>query len=334
VAIVLRLSGDDWANSRFVTSPLWEAFNAVRALAVDPHEHARRYHRGWLARVDRRQALTRCRHLVAVNPHRGWVPDFLTPPPAHPRISFDDELARVAATPPGLVVADLRRSLAADPAPQRRAALEPLLANPAHAAELLCDELRLAWRLLVEPHWQAVHRLLDNDISWRSGQAAQHGLATVIDDLHAHVRRRPGRIVVDDPDDLSISIAGRGLLLMPSAFAWPHIVVITGQPWHPTLIYPARGVGELWQQPPPPPQALGQLLGPTRAKLLTDLRTASTTTALACRHGLSAATVSAHLTRLRDAGLLIARRDGHQVRYRRTQLGTALVASAGHRDHP
>jgi DNA-binding transcriptional ArsR family regulator len=333
VPIVLRLSDEDWATSRFVTSPLWETFHAVRALAVDPHEHARRYHRGWLARVDRRRALTSCRHLVAVNPHRGWVPDFLTPPPAQPRISFDDELARVAATPSDLVVADLRRSVASDPAPQRCAALDPLLANPTYAVELLAGELRLAWRLLVEPHWEAVHRLLDNDISWRSGQAAQHGLATVIDELHAHVRRGPGRIVVEDPDDLSISIAGRGLLLMPSAFAWPHLVVITEQPWHPTLIYPARGVGELWQQPPPPPEALAQLLGATRAKLLTDLRTASTTTALAYRHGLSAATVSAHLTRLRDAGLLTARRDGHQVRYRRTPLGTALVASAGRRDH-
>lgn len=329
MAIVLRLSDEDWATSRFVTSPLWEAFHAVRILAVDPHQHASRYHRGWLARVDRRRALTACRHLVAANPHRGWVPDFLTPPPTHPRISFDDELARVAATPPDLVAAGLRRSVASDPAPRRRAALEPLLADPARAVELLVCELRLAWRLLVQPHWEAVHRLLDNDISWRSGQAAQHGLATVIDELHAHVRRRPGQIVIEDPGDLCVSIAGHGLLLMPSAFAWPNVVVITEQPWHPTLIYPARGIGELWQQPPPPPQALAQVLGPTRAKLLTDLRTASTTTALAYRHGLSAATVSAHLTRLRDAGLLTARRDGHQVRYRRTPLGTALVASAG-----
>jgi DNA-binding transcriptional ArsR family regulator len=36
--------------------------------------------------------------------------------------------------------------------------------------------------------------------------------------------------------------------------------------------------------------------------------------------------VSAHLTVLRDAGLLTARRYGHQVLYERTPLGIALTS--------
>jgi DNA-binding transcriptional ArsR family regulator len=39
--------------------------------------------------------------------------------------------------------------------------------------------------------------------------------------------------------------------------------------------------------------------------------------------------VSAHLTVLRDAGLLTARRYGHQVLYERTPLGIALASGGG-----
>ena len=38
----------------------------------------------------------------------------------------------------------------------------------------------------------------------------------------------------------------RGLLLIPSVFAWPKVLLVTAEPWQPTVIYPARGVGMLW----------------------------------------------------------------------------------------
>ena len=53
------------------------------------------------------------------------------------------------------------------------------------------------------------------------------------------------------------------------------------------------------------------------------------TTELAERLALSAATTSHHLGALRDAGLVTSRRDGRVVLYVRTPLGDALVA--GHR---
>lgn len=60
--------------------------------------------------------------------------------------------------------------------------------------------------------------------------------------------------------------------------------------------------------------------------MLTALDEPSTTTALAHRLGLAASSVSAHLTVLRDSGLLTSRRYGHQVLYERTPLGIMLAS--------
>jgi DNA-binding MarR family transcriptional regulator len=46
---------------------------------------------------------------------------------------------------------------------------------------------------------------------------------------------------------------------------------------------------------------------------------------LAARHGLAASTVSAHLSALEGAGLLFRARYRHEVHYRHTALGRAIV---------
>jgi DNA-binding transcriptional ArsR family regulator len=120
---------------------------------------------------------------------------------------------------------------------------------------------------------------------------------------------------------------GRGMLLMPSVFVWPDVVSGFARPWQPTLIYPARGMGRAHTAPlPRPPEALARLLGRQRAALLADLTAPASTTDLAHRHCLAASTVSAHLSVLREAGLLVSRRQGHRVLYGRTALGDALAA--------
>ena len=112
---------------------------------------------------------------------------------------------------------------------------------------------------------------------------------------------------------------------MPSAYLWPHVAAIIEEPWQPTIIYPAAGIAELWQAPAAPPGALGRLLGRTRALILAALDQPLSTTALAAATELSPAGVSRHLLALRDAGLLTTARHGHEIRYRRTELGSALL---------
>jgi DNA-binding transcriptional ArsR family regulator len=103
-------------------------------------------------------------------------------------------------------------------------------------------------------------------------------------------------------------------------------------PWQPTVIYPARGIGALWQPASGTGDAaLARLIGRTRAALLTGLTEPATTTSLAHRHALAPGTVSEHLSILRDAGFVAGERYRHEIRYRRTALGTAAVAGWGTR---
>jgi branched-chain amino acid transport system permease protein len=67
------------------------------------------------------------------------------------------------------------------------------------------------------------------------------------------------------------------------------------------------------------------LLGRTRALVLAGLDRPLSTTALAALIELSAAGASRHLLSLRDAGLVSTTRHGHEVRYSRTALGSALL---------
>jgi len=63
----------------------------------------------------------------------------------------------------------------------------------------------------------------------------------------------------------------------------------------------------------------------TRALILVSLDRPASTQVVAAHLGLSPAGASGHLLALRDAGLLTATRHGHEVRYRRTALGTSLA---------
>jgi DNA-binding transcriptional ArsR family regulator len=95
------------------------------------------------------------------------------------------------------------------------------------------------------------------------------------------------------------------------------------------VIYPARGIADLWLAPDRrPSEALGDLLGRTRAELLLALAEPATTSGLARRHALSASVVSSHLGSLRRAGLASAHRSGREVWYEATPLGQALVTAA------
>ena len=115
------------------------------------------------------------------------------------------------------------------------------------------------------------------------------------------------------------------MLLVPSAFSWDRPATITDPPWQPTLVYPARGVGTLWEEGEAAPDALAGVLGATRAALLSALDAPRSTTDLARLLGLSPGGASQHLTALRAAGLVTARREGRSVLYARTALGDGLV---------
>jgi len=165
---------------------------------------------------------------------------------------------------------------------------------------------------------------------YRAGQLASRGWAAALTDLHADLYWRQGRIelgrwTADDDADLG----GRGLLFIPSVFIWPRLALSLDPPWPPVLIYPARGVSALWEQPgrTGPGTALHRLLGASRAAILLALEDPASTSQLAATLGQSLGGTGDHLAVLREAGLVARARSGRTVLYRRTPVGDALAAA-------
>lgn len=91
---------EDLLAVRFAVSPVWETQAAVQALA---DERGRCYHGPWLRLVQARVARLELAPLSAVLPRRGYVPDFLVPPPRTPRPGIGAQLAGIRATGPAQV---------------------------------------------------------------------------------------------------------------------------------------------------------------------------------------------------------------------------------------
>lgn len=334
--IELVFAPDDVARVRFAFSPLWEMVRSLRVLA-DPSGHA--LHLPWVHAVRPRLRGLDLAPLREVVPPTGYIPDFLTPPPETPLPDLDAELATVRATPPEVAAAELRwTEHGAAPGRARRA----MAADPERTLELLADLLGRYWAAAVEPFWPRVRDLLEGDVLRRAAALAAEGAAGVFGDLHGAVAWRGGTLCIERRWTFRGELAGRGLLLVPSAFVWPDVSVMV-PPYQAMLSYPPNGVATLWETGRPaeaPEKALAALIGRRRAGLLAALATPASTTELAARAGVTAGAVSQHLGVLRACGLVTGHRLGRRVLYVRTPAGDALAgrqrseASASRRSGP
>lgn len=315
----------DLLRFRFALSPLWETQEAVRTL-TRPERHG--YHLPWLRRIREAAGGLELAPLRLLMPLRGHTPDFLGPPPIGPAASFEEEIAAVRSADPVAAREDIRQSLVCTPGAVESAAGLALLADPARAVRELADLLERAWQVLVEPEWPRLRALLEADVAYHSRRLAEVGLEGLLAELHPALSWQDRTLTLARKGEHVRDLDGRGLVLMPSVFAWPDVVSGFEPPWQPTVVYPARGIGSLWTEAgSSTPEALARLLGRARADVLCALDEPAGTTALAHRLGLAPSSVSAHLSVLRGAGLLTSRRYGHQVLYERTPLGIALTAA-------
>jgi DNA-binding transcriptional ArsR family regulator len=316
--IYLHLGVEDLGRIRFAFSPAWETVTSLRALgtAADTGLHGR-----WLRAVRPRLGQADMRLLTAVVRPRGYMPDFLHPFPPRRAPSFEElvaaELAHLAEHP------------LAQQGPGRQARLDllgELIANPAAGLSRIVAELERYWKIALAPYWPRVRSLLDADLAFRLDQLAAGGVQQLLSTLHPLVSIDRDTVRVVKYYEGHADLRGRGLLLIPCAFAWPDVIVRTADP-QPALTYAPRGLGRLWETPHPQHRsALGDVLGHTRATLLGQLDLPMTTTQLATLLSLTAPTLNAHLNALQAAGLVSSRRDSRSVLYARTDLGERLLA--------
>jgi DNA-binding transcriptional ArsR family regulator len=321
--IRIRASAEDLMQTRFAFSPLWEVVASFRAL-VDPSRHA--IHLPWMVQAREKLRGLELGPLRAVAQPEGYIPDFLTPPPTTPFPRFSAEIEALRRTPSERVREEVGRLVRQSSNSDSDRELEAYLTDPNGSVERLSQTLVGYYERVIGPYWPRLNTLLEGDVLRRARTLAFEGPEALFDGLHRAVRYRRGTIEIDKRWEQEVDPKGSGVLLIPVAFAWPDLYVITDAFWQPTLVYSPRGVATLWEsRQPPTGEALNAAFGRGRASVLKSLSAPITTTELARVLSASPATVSQHLARLRYAGLVEAHRRGRRVYYRLSANGEALL---------
>jgi len=309
-----QVNADTLARSRFVISPLAETTASLLALergtAAHPGErrwldaHRTAYHGyvkehpdvPWLIRL----SLARC-----------WIPGVITVAPAGlDEQAFGDELAQIASLSPDFVAGDLGE-----------AGLERY---PDDLPRKSADLLEWVWANTVRPYWPERRKIIEADIVARTTQLGRGGWAQALSDMRPGLRwLGEGRLQINAYENPPREISGAQLLFVPvtPTVGW----VAWDEPHRYAVMYPCSGALAEPARRPAAPETLGALLGPARAAILMLLVTPKSTTQLVALTGQRLGSVGRHLQILRAAGLLVRRRAGRSVLYRRSAAGDLLV---------
>src|SRR5215217_3810386 len=284
--ITIPLSTEDLTKVRLAPSPLWETITSFGVLL---HHGRDSVHASWATRTRRTLPGTDLSALVAAMCVKGRCPDFLTP--------------------------------------ERERLLEAYLSDPECTLKRLVVALRRYHDLALAPYWPQIQELLEGDVIRRGQALALGGIEALFSGLHPKARYEGGVLELDKSYETVVEPAGRGITLVPCVFAWPRVEVLIQSSYRPTVAYGPRGVANLWTSSSAPPNrtALEAALSTGRASVLKGLIVPRTTTELARQLGLAPGAVSAHLSRLKAAGLVEPHRSGRRVYYRLSLAGESLL---------
>ncbi|MGW4384208.1 ArsR/SmtB family transcription factor [Kitasatospora sp. NPDC004531] len=313
----IHFTPDDFARVRLMPrpAPLQELH---AALATMCRQDGELLHGAWRRKMLR--TLPNAAAPLADLVPAGRAPSFLD-------VVADDlagALEQVRSTPAAQLAAELERVHAGTPPPGW---IRDLARGDAGARRVLGRAHRAAFETLLAPVWGQVQDLHRAEFVHRAVQLAETGAGPLLTGLLPGARLDGGSWEAPGPPR-EIRLGGRGLLLLPT-FHWTGGPLLSDLPHRPVVLtYPA-GPG-LPPQPggPAGPKALAKVLGATRTELLHLLAEDHSTSELARRLRVSAATVSAHTAALRGAGLISTTRAGKAVLHRRTALG-GLLARTG-----
>ncbi|ROT31545.1 ArsR family transcriptional regulator [Micromonospora sp. HM5-17] len=274
------------------------------------------------------------RLLFALNPPRGYFPDFLTPYDS--RYGLAAGLDAIRATP----IASLRRDLsvlaAENPLPLPSSAAA-LARGDVETLRQLTDSMRLYQETAIAPYWERIQSAVEADRNRRARALLDGGAEGLLASLRPAARWNSGVLEVPDyPVERELHLEGRGLLLVPSFFCAQIPVTLLDPELPPVLVYPVDRLGGLVPAPGevagrrPATRgngraALAALLGRTRASVLEAVADGCSTGELARRLHISAAAASQHTAVLRNAGLLVSHRDRNTVLHTLTPLGRAML---------
>jgi DNA-binding transcriptional ArsR family regulator len=333
--ITIPLTTEDLTKVRLAPSPLWET---VTSFGVLLHQGRETVHAPWASRARRVLPGTDLSALVAAMCVAGRCPDFLTPPPDTSAATFGEELEHLRATAPEVVHEEVEAFVRVEKeqfgslAPEKARPLAVYLDDPDGSLKRLVDELRRYHDLALAPYWPRIREHLEGDTIRRGQALALGGVEALLSGLHPKARYEASVLELEKSYEAVVKPAGRGITLVPCVFAWPRVEVLVQPGYRPALAYGPRGVANLWTSSSHTSNgtALEAALSTGRASVLKGLlSTPTTTTELAHQLRLSPAAVSAHLSRLRAAGLVEPHRNGRKVYYRLSYAGESLLEIFG-----
>lgn len=324
--ITYVLTTEVLGNTRFSFSPLAEATLSLRLLGCPRPAHI---HDPWLRQVRNRLDGVDLDLLLAVSPSGKWVADCLMPVSTGPQVTIEEQLREFAQRPADEIGRDLIEVWQDEPAPPRR--VRELVRSGARGPHQLAEALWDYWDAAVEPFWNRICAVLEDDVFHRVAAQMNSGLFALLEDLHPEVSLEGDLLHVDKPHHTSATYHGRELDLTPSVFAWPGLILRDGTGDRFGLTYAARGVARVWEGLDVMRQLdddpLAALLGRTRAAILEMTSVPMSTTHIARELGQSAGSVSQHLSVLRGSGLVVRRRSGRSVLYSQTSLAQSMLAA-------
>ncbi len=332
--ITIPLTTEDLTKVRLAPSPLWET---VGSFGVLLHQGRHTMHAPWVTRARRVLPGTDLSALVAAMCVERACPDFMTPPPDAAAAGFEEELERLRGTPPEVVHKEVWMLIQKEKEqfghlqPEKEQLLGTYLNDPEGSLKRLVDTLRRYHDLTITPYWPRMREHLEADTLRRGQALALGGVEALLSGLSPKLGYSGGVLELDKPYEVVIEPAGRGITLVPCVFAFPRVEVLVQPGYRPTLAYGPRGVASLWTSSAPAPDgtALQAALGAGRAGVLKGVMVPRTTTELARQLCLSPAAVSAHLSRLKAAGLVEPHRSGKRVYYRLSCAGESLLGLFG-----
>ncbi|WP_406250483.1 DUF5937 family protein [Microbacterium sp. M] len=321
---MIELDAAQLSRVRFAVSPLWEVGLAALVLRrPDPGALFRR----WAEQSRRRVDASALDRMIALTAGHDFVPDIFSAMPGSEQPDISEAPAHLRALPDELLDRDLARL---DRAHQGRSRwIQSLMEDHARARGEIADVVAEFWHGAIAPHWEAFRRLARADIARHAINAADGGQGAMLDGIHPGVVWTGSALDILGACETSFgpTPAEDGVLLTPSAFAWPHVHVMSNAPFQPAIAYGVRGFGTLWETEgaDAPSPAVERLVGSRRARVAAAIATPATTTELAHALGIAPATVSEHLRTLTDARLASALRDGRSVMYTLTDLGRRVL---------
>lgn len=324
----LLLNGEALARVRFAISPLQELDGLLRNLtglggAVVP--------RGWATTL--KPQLSELRRTTDINgvlalQRFGGGAAFTVPPPRSVDQTVQQDLETVAATSPETVRREVEECLA--DSPEIPDSVREMLLS-ADAASRVTQALEQAWTTLLASKWPVVQAVCQREIGWRVERLGRGGWLAAFENIHSKFSWNSQHLHVEDGDDRTVALTEEGMVLVPSAFVYPALIVLASPPWPIAIVYPARAsgsMGELNSEQPTTTETLGNLIGASRAQIFLALDGPTSTTQLAYSLGLVKGAVGDHLAVLGRAGLVSGTRAGRSVLYRRTAAGDRLIAAS------